>query len=263
MEHSDIKATLERLLREGQRVITDLGNFTQQAESGDPEALLQHLRQMSQRFFTGLRQQLQDQSLPWLMLLRSWAQMSDGASPAEILMTPMIWWQPQQQTAEADSSSSSRQARVEAAAEELAAARDAYLELLQESADQSVERFAERLRSLEQEQLDARQLYQHWLETAEAAYEEMMMSEPFALATGRLTNAWSELLLLLQDNLDGVLGTAGLPTRRELSDTQAQIHEMRQQQRHQERQLRAEIAALQASVTALTAAASNENDQPE
>lgn len=255
MEHTDITAILERLFREGQRAIDDLAAFAQQAQGGEPEALLQHLRQLNQRFFTNLRQQLQDQMLPWLTMLRAWAQVSDGASPAEVLMTPMTWWQPQPSPEQARSP---RQVRVEALAEELNAARDAYLQLLQDAAELAVVRFEARLHALPPEQLDARQLYQHWLEAAESAYEEIMASEAFASATGRLTNAWSELLLLLQDNLDGVLASAGLPTRRELTETQAQLHELRQQQRQRERQLRAEISALQAGLAELQAAGASD-----
>lgn len=251
MQDTDITAILERLLHQGQRAVADLNAFAELAAGGDTEALLQHLRELSQRFFVELRQQLQDQAMPWTTMLRTWAQMSDGGSLAEILMTPMSWWQP---GAQPGAAASPRQVRVEAAAAELAAARDAYLQLLQAAAESAVERFAARLDELQQEPPDARQLYQHWLETAEAAYEETMMSEAFTAATGRLTNAWSELLLLLQDNLDGVLAAAGLPTRRELTETQAQLHELRQLQRQRERQLRNELSALQDSIADLRAA---------
>ncbi|HEX5514971.1 MAG TPA: poly(R)-hydroxyalkanoic acid synthase subunit PhaE [Gammaproteobacteria bacterium] len=255
MDIADITATLERLYREGHKVLADFAEFANQPEGADSDALLERLHQQGERFFSDLRQQLQDQAQPWIAMLRAWAQLSDGASPAEILMTPMTWWR---SSAEHDPANreSPRRARVEAVVAELAAARDAYLKLLQQAADGAVERFATMLRSPRQEQQNARQLYQDWLEAAETAYEEILDSEDFAAATGRLTNAWSELLLVLQDNLDGALSAAGLPTRRELSETQAQLHELRQQQRTRERQFRAELDALREHVANLTTAAS-------
>lgn len=254
MDIADITATLERLSREGQKVLADFAEFANQPEGADSDVLLERLHKQGERFFSDLRQQLQDQAQPWIAMLRAWAQLSDGASPAEILMTPMTWWRSAEQ--ETADRGSPRRARVEAVVAELAAARDAYLKLLQQAADGAVERFAMTLRSPRQEQQNARQLYQDWLEAAETAYEEILESEAFAAATGRLTNAWSELLLVLQDNLDGALGAAGLPTRRELSETQAQLRELRQQQRTRERQFRAELDALREHVANLTTAAS-------
>jgi hypothetical protein len=254
MDIADITATLERLYREGHKVLADFAEFANQPEGADSDVLLERLHKQGERFFSDLRQQLQDQAQPWTAMLRAWAQLSDGASPAEILMTPMTWWR----AAGHDPADrgSPRRARVEAVVAELAAARDAYLKLLQQAAEGAVKRFATMLRSPQQEQQNARQLYQDWLEAAEAAYEEILDSEAFATATGRLTNAWSELLLVLQDNLDGALSAAGLPTRRELSETQAQLRELRQQQRSRERQFRAELDALREHVASLTTAAS-------
>src|SRR5690606_34453659 len=263
MNQNDITAILERLFREAQRAVADLGEFGRLVQEGDLEALPQHLRQLSQHFFLSLRRQLQDQTLPWLTMLRTWAKATDGATPAEILLTPLSWWQSQASGEEASTAETgSQQARGEALAAELAAARDAYLELLQDAADQAAERFGERLRGLDPEQLDIRRLYQHWLDTAEEAYEETIASEAFASATGRLANAWSELLLLLQDGLDRVLAQAGLPTRRELNETQVQIQELRRQQRQRERRLQAEIAELRAALDRLLTGTTSADQAP-
>lgn len=47
MNQNDITAILERLFREAQRAVADLGEFGRLVQEGDLEALPQHLRQLS------------------------------------------------------------------------------------------------------------------------------------------------------------------------------------------------------------------------
>jgi hypothetical protein len=252
MNIGDINETLNQLYREGEQALADFAVLVNPQASDDEttDALLARLQQRGERFFAELRKQLQDQSQPWIAMLRAWAQLADGGSPAEMLLTPMTWWRPPEPDT-AGAADASGQARVEAVASELAEARDELLQLLQQAADNAIGRFAIALRTGDSDQQPLRTLYLRWLEAAEAAYEDMLASEAFAKAGGRLTNAWSDLLLILQDNFDGLLAGAGLPTRRELTETQAQIHALRQQQRKSERQARAELASLRASLDAL------------
>lgn len=264
MNIGDINETLNQLYREGEQALADFAVLANPQDSDDEttDALLERLQQRGQRFFAELRKQLQDQSQPWLVMLRTWAQLSDGGSPAEILLTPMTWWRPPEPEA-AGATDASRQARVEAVANELAEARDELLQLLQQAADNAIGRFAIALRANSHgDQQPLRTLYLRWLESAEAAHEEMLASEAFSKASGRLTNAWSDMLLILQDNFDSLLAGAGLPTRRELTETQAQIHALRQQQRKSERQARADLASLRASLEALQKASEPDRPKP-
>lgn len=248
---ADLTAILDRLFQEGQRVLADFAALAEQpvADGDMTEDVLERLREQSRRYFEDMKRQWQDQAQPWIAMLRAWAQLSDGATPAELMMAPMAWWRPTDHNAASSASDTSRQHRVEAAAAELAAARDDYLAQLQQAAEGAIERFAVALRALDSPP-SLRQLYQLWLTAAESAYEEVLASEEFAQATGRLTNAWSELLLILQEDLDGMLRSTGLPTRRELTETQAQIHELRREQRRRERELRADLDALRARLDA-------------
>lgn len=256
MDIADINETLSQLYREGEQALADFAILVNPQDSDDEtiDALLERLQQRGQHFFAELRKQQQDLSQPWIGMLRALAQLSDGGSPAEILLTPMTWWRPLERET-SDEPDTSQCARVEAVASELADARDELLQLLQHAADDAVRRFAITLRTEVNHQAPLRQLYLRWLEAAEAAYEDMLASEAFTKAGGRLTNAWSEMLLILQDSVDGLLAGSGLPTRRELTETQAQIHELRQRQRQSERQTQADLAALHASLSALQSAA--------
>lgn len=247
----DLTAILDRLFQEGQRVLADFATLAEQpvADGDMTEEVLERLREQSHRYFDGMKRQWQDQAQPWIAMLRAWAQLSDGTTPAELMMAPMAWWRPADHNTASSASDTSQQHRVEVAAAELAAARDDYLALLQQAAEDAIERFAASLRT-QDGQPSLRLLYQLWLTAAESAYEEVLASEEFAKATGRLTNAWSELLLILQEDLDRMLRSTGLPTRRELTETQAQIHELRREQRRRERELRADLDALRAQLDA-------------
>lgn len=262
MDIRDINETLNRLYREGEQALADFAILVSPEGSDDEtvDALLERLRQRGQRFFAELRTQLQDQAQPWIGMLRAAAQFADGSSPAEILLTPMTWWRPLEHEAPNESDASS-QSRVEAVASELAEARDQLLRLLQQAADDAIDRLATRLRTDDHAQQPLRTLYLRWLESAEAAYEDMQASEAFSKASGRLTNAWSEMLLILQENADVLLSSTGLPTRHELTETQAQIHQLRQQQRHSERQLRSELDSLRTAMDALQGLARPEQRQ--
>lgn len=254
MNIADVTATLDRLLKEGHRVLADFASFVNEEGDGSLDALSERLREQSRHFFDETNRQLQDQTQPWIAMLRSWAQIADGGSPAELLLTPTAWWRPVERgTDRGNDKGTSQRERVEAAAAELADARDAYLLLLKQAADDAVDRFAASLRARDGEDESLRQIYQHWLNSAEAAYEDMLASEAFAEAAGRLTNAWSEILLIMQQDLDRLFESAGMPTRRELVETQAQLQELRRQQRARDRQQQADIAALRAELDKLRA----------
>jgi polyhydroxyalkanoate synthesis regulator phasin len=255
MNINDMTAALDRLYREGQAILADFAAVAEQPDAAALDALLDRLRTQMHKFFDDMHRQLQDQAQPWIAMLRARGQLADGASWAQLLMTPLSFWRPAEPAAAASSEQpqSAQGARIEAAICELATARDQYIRLLQAAADDAVERFSQALHGLGDEPCSLRELYQYWIETAEAAYEDMLGSEEFAEAAGRLTNAWSALLLIMQDDTDGMLRAVGVPSRRELSDTQAQLQELRRQQRDRERQLKREIDALRETVHALQA----------
>lgn len=263
MDIGDINDTLNQLYREGEQVLADFHILIDPQDSDQEtiNALLQRLRARNQRFFADLRRQLQDQTQPWIGLLRTWSQLADGNSPADLLLTPMAWWRPMERNPAA-ATSSPQAARIESMASELADARDTLLQLLQRAADDAIDRFGLGLNSEQSDEQPLRQLYMRWLTAAESAHEDMLASEEFSQATGRFTNAWSDMLLILQECLDDQLASAGLPTRQELSETQAQVHELQQKLRQSERRLQADLAAIRTNLETLLNATSTDPAQP-
>ncbi|MCO6440128.1 MAG: hypothetical protein J5I81_03370 [Nitrococcus mobilis] len=96
-----------------------------------------------------------------------------------------------------------------------------------------------------------RELYDHWLEVAERTYERFLHSETYPQAISDLLNAWADLRLALQPVLDELLAYLGLPTRREVEDTQRHLDRLRRQQRADTIRLQCEVTALRNELAAL------------
>lgn len=139
-----------------------------------------------------------------------------------------------------------RQARLQALSAqltELHEAQQALVSLARSAVDEGLIDFRSRL-AKQPAALGLRELYEHWLGSGERAYENMLDSEEFSLALGRLANCSMGLERELQDALDGLLGYLRLPTRRELTSTQRRLQELRRRQRRSEREVPAELASL-------------------
>lgn len=83
-----------------------------------------------------------------------------------------------------------------------------------------------------------RQLYDLWVECAEKAYAEVVITPGFAQSQAGVVNAAVELKRYVQESLERAAGAHNLPTRREMDAAHRAIGEMR----HELEEVRAQLA---------------------
>lgn len=207
----------------------------------DREALAERLRGAVREWRDALREQLP--SVSWLaQAILAFARMptpqAPGSNDADGL-AGMPWLGPMQH----------QQARIEAATEALEGyqgALAAYLDELVEIAERSVDALAEVPATRTDVDLtNPRAVFDLWCQLAEQSYEEQLSSDHYAEALSALTNRWSELKLALQPLLDDWLDTLGMPSRRQVDETQAALDRLRRQHKAETRALRERLAALE------------------
>lgn len=96
-----------------------------------------------------------------------------------------------------------------------------------------------------------RELHDRWIRVAERTYERFLDSEEYTQAIGSVMNAWAELRLALQPVLDELLQHLGLPSRRDVEDTQLHLDQLRREQRADSKRLQREVRALRHELAAL------------
>lgn len=84
-----------------------------------------------------------------------------------------------------------------------------------------------------------------WTEIASRRHDEALKDETFGRKLAQLTNAWSRLRLATQALLDPALESMGLPSRRQLMDTQAHLDRLKRQHREAVRRLEARISRME------------------
>ena len=96
-----------------------------------------------------------------------------------------------------------------------------------------------------------REMHDRWIEVAERTYERFLGSEEYTRAIGGLMNAWAELRLALQPVVDELLRHLGLPSRRDLEDTQLHLDRLRREQRADTKRVQRELRALRHELAVL------------
>jgi poly[(R)-3-hydroxyalkanoate] polymerase subunit PhaE len=96
----------------------------------------------------------------------------------------------------------------------------------------TIERFSKRVMERAQtgqEITSLREVYDLWVDAAEAAYSEFVLTEEYAAIYGRLVNALMALKRHSQNLVDEAVGAANLPTRRDMTTLQCRQQEVRRQ----------------------------------
>jgi hypothetical protein len=140
------------------------------------------------------------------------------------------------------------QARIQALHEALGAYREALLRHGDQLAcvlELSLDDFETRLRE-QPERSDPEPLFAMWTEVASHRYQQALTEESFNRGIAELTNTWATVRARTQAVLDPVLESLGLPSARNVTDTQRHLDRLRRQHRAELTRLEARIAALEA-----------------
>lgn len=135
--------------------------------------------------------------------------------------------------------------RITDALEAYYAALADHLDSLADIAQESVDAVADAVAASDGPE-NPRALFERWSAAAEARYEARLEHGPYPRTLADLTNRWSELRLALQPVIDELSESMGLPSRRQVDDTQAALDRLRRRQREENRRLRERLAALEA-----------------
>lgn len=84
-----------------------------------------------------------------------------------------------------------------------------------------------------------REVYDLWIDAAEAGYAEVAMSDEFRAAYGELVNKQMGVRSLVQTEVEHATGQFGIPTRTEVNSTARRLHEMRREMRALQERLEA------------------------
>jgi hypothetical protein len=224
----------------------------------DPEELGERLRQGVNEWRHTLHQELP--SATWLTnaflsLTRVPTPHAPGGSDTGS-MPGMPWLGPMQH----------QQAKLEAAAQALESYQEAlaaYLDELTEIAHRSVDALEQALvDDARVDRKDARAIFDLWCQLAEQSYEEQLKSDRYAEALSGLANRWSELKLALQPLIDDWLDTLGMPSRRQVDETQAALDRLRRQHKAETRALRERLAAVEARLAEPDTNPDGDRDEP-
>jgi len=95
---------------------------------------------------------------------------------------------------------------------------------------------------------DPRAVFDLWSEIAERCYEEQLATDEYARAIADVTNRWAECRLQVQALIDPCLEAIGLPSRRAIEETQAELDRLERRHRGEIAAIREDIAALRRSL---------------